>query len=35
MTEEELDETLDEIDVDGSGTVDFEGMFHILLLLQN
>jgi calmodulin len=26
IPEEELDDILDEIDVDGSGTVDFEGM---------
>lgn len=30
MSDEELDQMIDEIDADGSGTVDFDGSFYFL-----
>lgn len=34
LTEEELDQMIDEIDADGSGTVDFEGKIYIYVNLE-
>lgn len=33
LTNEELDMMIDEIDSDGSGTVDFDGKYHALYIL--
>lgn len=33
IPEEELDDIVDEIDLDGSGTVDFEGMLIITIFM--
>lgn len=32
ITKDDLDNMIEEIDQDGSGTVDFDGKFHFLLL---
>lgn len=35
ITEDELDEMIAEIDTDGSGTVDFEGLFNNICVGSN
>ncbi|GBM41888.1 Troponin C, partial [Araneus ventricosus] len=35
LTEDELDEMIAEIDTDGSGTVDFDGVYFLLMILDN
>lgn len=35
LTNEELDMMIDEIDSDGSGTVDFDGQYTILFILKH
>ena len=34
MPEDEIEQIISEVDEDGSGTVDYEGMSHIVFLLE-
>jgi len=34
MSDEELDQMIDEIDADGSGTVDFDGKLYIIIFYK-
>jgi hypothetical protein len=35
MPDDEVEQIISEVDEDGSGTVDYEGMYHIFYLFSN